>query len=194
MKVWKFWPHESVAWIMFADDFSAEAAFEVKAGSSLSARWPDSVRFEKIEELGGRDLIPVESPWFMSYTMAFNESAMSRMLGICGPDGEFLPVAVEDEVYFLMNVTRTPLGAIDLARSDVTYLGPNRVGMISKYEFDAEAIGDARFFRCPETDHFEVYATDSVIEDLGFLGISGITPMLIWDSETTVPPVDVRRL
>ncbi len=111
-----------------------------------------------------------------------NEKGCKALRPCIKNDVEFLPLAYDDEVVYLMNVT-TVLNCLDRTRSDVSYFeDTDEVIYVRRFAFKKDALKGAIIFRVREVPTYGPFVTDEFIEAYKDAGLEGLDFELAWDS------------
>lgn len=153
-------------------------AVSTAPGSAVADSWvPPIGDVRRIARLGVGDF-----PYWLD--PLFSARARDGLADLLDPHGEWLPVVTTSGgEYFVYNVL-TVIDCLDRARSRLARTPSGYVYGARRLEFDPDAIGDCCCFRVPEGITPSFYMTDPVVERIDALGLRGLAPIEIWDSET----------
>lgn len=149
----------------------------VAAGSPVAAEW--TVPRGHVRKIGG--LREGDFPYWVD--PLFSTRARQGLEDLLDPYGEWLPVVtMGGGEFFVYNVT-TVIDCLDQERSQLARTTSGRVYGARQLAFDAAEIGDRCCFRVPEGVTLSFYMLGDVVERVEELGLQGLAPLEIWDSE-----------
>ncbi len=129
-------------------------------------------------------------------TPVFSHRAVEALGSMLTNNGELLPLKTDVGEYFAF-VCLTKLAALDIERSRMRRLGPDRVsGRVYYYAFNDTKLSGASIFRIPEQPH-RYFVTDKFKDRVEQAGLNGLHFIKVWplpeDSDWEAEETNRRR-
>lgn len=123
-----------------------------------------------------------DTPGLFGCVPVFNVRAAQVLGDFLADHGEFLPVTIQGERYFLFNVT-TVVDALDEANCDLERFDDGRLFQVHRYSFFPERLRGIPVFKIPQWPQYKVYCTDPFVERVKAAKLKGFKFPLLWSSD-----------
>ncbi|TIU49294.1 MAG: hypothetical protein E5W19_13880 [Mesorhizobium sp.] len=175
---------EGQEWVLpeQTDDYQLFATL----GGRSQKRWRSPRMKFLHEQEDGTPQLYSDFPWLGEHVLILRATALKSLRPILERYGEFLSLR-GDEPIWLFNVT-TVVDALDEERSRIVRFDDGGIMTIENLVLRAEAIGGAEIFKLPERADgvrvSDIYLQDTIVRQIGELGLKGIAFELVWNDET----------
>jgi hypothetical protein len=160
------------------DDWSPIMAL---AGAPVAWKWkPIRVRVLREKKRDWRRPVS-DTPSIGLAIPVLSEHAVGCLRHLLAPHGEFLPLACDEGVYFLYNVT-TVLDALDIDHSDVIFFDDesSRIMRIKTYAFIPDVVRGVDAFKLLDREKSDVFLSERVKLAAESCGLKGFDFQLVW--------------
>ncbi|MEI9418540.1 imm11 family protein [Mesorhizobium sp. Cs1321R2N1] len=184
MKIYVLSVVEGQEWVLphQPDDYQLFATL----GGRSQKRWRSPRMKFLREQDDGTPRLYSDFPWLGEHVLILRGTALESLRPILEPYGEFLPLRA-DEPISLFNVT-TVVDALDEERSGIVRFNDGGIMTIENLVLRAEAIAGAEIFKLPEradgVRRSDIYLQETIVRQIGDLGLKGIAFELAWNDET----------
>lgn len=163
----------------FLDKMGEE--FEISDfGKPIQHAWRP-IKAKYFSKIGGATTIP-DITTYSTDMLALNQKAYDVLKATLEAYGELLPILVDDETYYLYNVTtRLPDDVIDFEKSEYEYVQEELAGLKTLIFAESKVAQDIQLF-CVQNEYaYNIYCDDrlkNLVEENGLGGIC-FNPTLI---------------
>lgn len=129
----------------------------------------------------GEYLNKSDSPWLLSSSLIFRQSAIDKMGGFLEKYGELLPLDCDDGNMFIFNPTEI-VDALDEGASSILRFKSGKVMRIVDYVFRPEVVKDKHIFKIPNIRASSTFVSDHFVDLWISAGLKGLKFFKIWSS------------
>jgi hypothetical protein len=165
-------PSDDYEWLTLVDEIDFDKFQELDERSVADTWTPLKATLIQDEAIGKAGRKKADLPWFLSNALVLRDDAIDALGPVLEPYGELLPLDLRGARLAAFHATNL-IDALDEEYSEIVRFDSGRVMSIEKYSFKAGVIRQSEVFVIPQYVSSAIYLTDSIVNEIESLGLSG---------------------